>query len=224
MPKAITADRRHEDFDERDARGVFGRVLGWAGRSPKDSAAVFMASAAIAAILINALFLQTGRHPSPLFGMGKPQALSAAGTASPLPRARPPEADRRGADAAAIATRPAPQVSSPSTAPAMQRANVAPTAKPEAGKNEGSKNEGSKSEASRSDPLGDLIAGNRRLSAVQRALADNGYGQVKATGVMNAETKAAIERFERERKLPVTGQVSDRLLREITVVTGRAID
>ena len=45
----------------------------------------------------------------------------------------------------------------------------------------------------------------KRVLSVQRALADFGYGQVAPTGVLGAETKSAIERFERERKLPVTG-------------------
>ena len=63
-----------------------------------------------------------------------------------------------------------------------------------------------------------------RVLAVQRALAEYGYGQVTPNGVVGAETKAAIERFERERKLPVTGQVSDRLARELAAVTGRPLE
>jgi peptidoglycan hydrolase-like protein with peptidoglycan-binding domain len=59
---------------------------------------------------------------------------------------------------------------------------------------------------------------------VQRALAINGYGQLKATGTLGPETQAAIERFERERKMPVTGQISERLLRELSAVTGHQID
>jgi len=62
------------------------------------------------------------------------------------------------------------------------------------------------------------------LVAVQRALADFGYGQLKPNGILGPETRAAIERFERERKLPVTGQISDRLLRELAVVTGRPLE
>ena len=65
---------------------------------------------------------------------------------------------------------------------------------------------------------------SRRVLAVQRALTDFGYGQVKPTGVMSPETKSAIERFERERKLPVTGQISDRLARELAAITGRPIE
>jgi peptidoglycan hydrolase-like protein with peptidoglycan-binding domain len=68
------------------------------------------------------------------------------------------------------------------------------------------------------------IPTSKRVLAVQRALADFGYGQVRPSGVMGAETKAAIERFERERKLPVTGQISERLTRELAAVTGRPLD
>jgi peptidoglycan hydrolase-like protein with peptidoglycan-binding domain len=67
-------------------------------------------------------------------------------------------------------------------------------------------------------------APSKRILSVQRALADFGYGQVAPTGVLGAETKSAIERFERERKLPVTGQISDRLVRELVAVTGRPLE
>jgi peptidoglycan hydrolase-like protein with peptidoglycan-binding domain len=64
----------------------------------------------------------------------------------------------------------------------------------------------------------------KRVLAVQRALADFGYGQVAPNGVLGPETKSAIERFERERKLPITGQISERLTRELAAVTGRPLD
>src|SRR5262249_55952847 len=44
------------------------------------------------------------------------------------------------------------------------------------------------------------------------------------TRTVGVETTTAIERFERERKLPVTGQISDRLLRELAAVTGRPLE
>ena len=79
--------------------------------------------------------------------------------------------------------------------------------------------------AVRGDAIGDLIAGSsRRLLAVQRALGDFGYGPVKATGTPGPDTRAAIEKFERDRKLPVTGQISDRLVRELAAVTGRPLE
>src|SRR6185295_12332095 len=78
--------------------------------------------------------------------------------------------------------------------------------------------------SSRSDPVGDLIVASRRVAAVQRALTEFGYGQLKPTGTVGTETLAAIQKFERDRKMPITGQMSDRLVRELSAVTGRAID
>ena len=48
--------------------------------------------------------------------------------------------------------------------------------------------------------------------------------QIKATGVYDPETRSAIEKFERDRRLPVTGQLSDRLVRELAAMTGRPLE
>jgi peptidoglycan hydrolase-like protein with peptidoglycan-binding domain len=74
------------------------------------------------------------------------------------------------------------------------------------------------------DPIADLIAPTPRVIAVQRALNDYGYGPVKATGVYGSETIAAIQKFERDRKMPVTGQISPRLMRELAALTGRPLE
>ena len=62
------------------------------------------------------------------------------------------------------------------------------------------------------------------MLAVQRALAEAGYGQIKPTGAYGPDTRAAIEKFERERKLPITGQISDRLVRELAALTGGPLE
>ena len=67
-------------------------------------------------------------------------------------------------------------------------------------------------------------ASSNRVIALQRALADYGYGQIKVTGVIDRDTRAVIEQFERERKLPITGQASDRVVRELAAITGRALE
>jgi peptidoglycan hydrolase-like protein with peptidoglycan-binding domain len=67
-------------------------------------------------------------------------------------------------------------------------------------------------------------AASKRVLAIQRALAEYGYGQIKPTGTVDADTKTAIERFERERRLPITGQISDRFTRELAAVTGRPLE
>jgi peptidoglycan hydrolase-like protein with peptidoglycan-binding domain len=76
----------------------------------------------------------------------------------------------------------------------------------------------------RNDAIAEVLAPSKRVLAVQRALAEYGYGQIKPTGVVDADTHAAIERFERERKLPITGQVSDRVARELAAITGRPLE
>jgi peptidoglycan hydrolase-like protein with peptidoglycan-binding domain len=65
---------------------------------------------------------------------------------------------------------------------------------------------------------------SKRVLALQRALADYGYGQIRPTGILDAETQAAIEKFERERRLPVTGQASPRVARELAAMTGRPLE
>jgi len=74
------------------------------------------------------------------------------------------------------------------------------------------------------DPIGDLIAPSKQVVAVQRALSEFGYGQIKPTGVVDPETQSAIQKFERERKLPVTGQLSHRVVRELAAITGRPLE
>jgi len=180
-------------------RGLAMRIL---LHSPKDMIAGVLAFAAVSAIITNALFLQAGRHPSPMFG--SVVALSATGSvsASPLPRPRPVDAMTRSAEPSPADPKPAePKVPDPlanlvksSSAPAVAPSNTA------------------------------QAAGQRRVAAVQRALTEYGYGQLKPTGTVGSDTQAAIQKFERERKIPVTGQVSDRLVRELATVIGRPVE
>jgi len=77
---------------------------------------------------------------------------------------------------------------------------------------------------SHTDPIADLINPPRPLSTVQRALNEYGYGPVKASGVADEATRAAISRFEKDHNLPVTGQVTPRLRRELSAAIGRPLD
>lgn len=78
--------------------------------------------------------------------------------------------------------------------------------------------------ARRNDPIGRLIGMSSRIMAVQRALANYGYGQIKPSGVLDKPTNAAIARFEREHNLPVTGRISDRLVSDLSVLVGHPLD
>jgi hypothetical protein len=184
--------------------------------SPKDTVAGVLAFAAVSAIIANALFLQAGRHPSPMFG-----ASTAA--VSPMPRPRPVEAT------ASVDSKPAepklaePRLAEPKPADPVAspvRSSGAPAAAPPSA----ARPPAPALAATHSEPAANLPPAARRVAAVQRALTEFGYGQLKPTGAIGADTQAAIQKFERERKIAVTGQISDRLVRELATVTGRPIE
>ena len=85
--------------------------------SPKDMVAGALAFAAVIAIVTNALFLQAGRHPAPLFGTVVVMPPVVPTSASPLPRPRPVEADAsvaaRGAESPRNRNRPIPKLPIP---------------------------------------------------------------------------------------------------------------
>ena len=198
---------------ESEQRSLALRILLY---SPKDLVAGAAAFAAVSAIIANAVFMQAGRHPSPMFGaaVNGPVAVSIP----LLPRPRPAEA----------ALKPSglkpPEVRSTELKPAdLVAAPVKPAAAAQPATN-GTRPPAAVPVSSRSDPLADLIIASRRVAAVQRALTEFGYGQLKPTGTVGSDTSAAIQKFERDRKMPVTGQMSERLVRELGTVTGRAID
>lgn len=78
--------------------------------------------------------------------------------------------------------------------------------------------------ASHRDPIAQLIDLSSRVTAVQRALSQSGYGRIKPSGVLDAPTSAAIERFERENKLPATGRISERLVNDLAAKVGHPLE
>lgn len=189
--------------------------------SPRDMIAGFVAFAAVSAIVANALFLQSGPHPAPMFG-----SLVVLPAANPtvmnlLPRPRPAEADTALAEPASteikpVEPKPTEQKMAEPTKAADPLANLvkSTTASISSG--------GPRPPAS--IPVTHTETNPRRVAAVQRVLTEYGYGQLKPTGTVGTDTQAAIQKFERQRKMPVTGQVSDRLMHELAVVIGHPID
>lgn len=167
------------------------------------------ASAALAVgIVLNALAMQEGRHPAPFFRTADaPLTAVMPATTGQAPAMLPPVRP------AALAAAPA----APSAEAARQSRPV-PAQVP--------------APASR-DAIGDILRGggqapaadaNRTVVAGQRALNKLNYGPLKADGLMGAGTRAAIERFERDRKLPVTGEIAGRTARELAAASGMALD
>jgi hypothetical protein len=212
--RAVAVDREPE-------RGLAMRIF---LHSPKDMIAGALAFAAVSAIIANALFLQAGRHPSPMFG-----SVFAMPAASPLPRPRPVEADTSLAEPKLADPRPFESrlfesrlaEQKPVERPAEPKAadqltNLVKATNPQPAV--------SANVLRPPAPIPAAAVGARRVAAVQRTLTEFGYGQLKPTGTVGSDTQAAIQKFERERKLPVTGQMSDRLVRELTVMIGHPID
>ena len=224
MPRRRRRGAKAAAIEVEQERGLVMRIL---LHSPKDMVAGLLAAAAVCAILANALFVQAGRHPSPMFSSVVTLPAPQAAVVSPLPRPRPVElsseppeirpVEARGADPKGDSKKADsrnPDSRSPdSMANLVVKSTGAPTAAP--------------ANAARPPaPIPDTAqsAGARRVAAVQRALTQYGYGQLKPTGAVGADTQAAITKFERDRKLPVTGQMSDRLVKELTAMIGHPID
>jgi hypothetical protein len=197
-------------------RGFAMRIL---LRSPKDVVAGAFAVSTVIAIIANALFLQAGRHPSPMFGSVVAVPAAALAPASPLPRPRPAEADTSLFEPKAAETKPA-DPKAPDPLASLVKATSAPAAAP----SNILRPPAPVPASSRSETIANPSPGSRRVAAVQRALTEYGYGQLKPRGTVSPDTQAAIQKFERERKLQVTGQISDRLVRELIAVTGRPIE
>jgi peptidoglycan hydrolase-like protein with peptidoglycan-binding domain len=62
------------------------------------------------------------------------------------------------------------------------------------------------------------------VAALQRALTRLNYGPLKDDGQFGPGTRAALDRFERDRKLPPRGDNLVRVLRELSQASGVAID
>src|SRR3984957_1781734 len=195
--------------------------------SPKDMVAGVLAFAAVSAIVANALFLQAGRHPAPLFGTVVAMPAVALTPANPLPRPRPVEADAAIAEPKPVEPKVAdpkaadPRVADPRVADPMANLVKATSAAPVV-TSAVPRPPASIPVSAGSDAFAG--AGLRRVAAGQRALTEYGYGQLKPTGTVGSDTQAAIQKFERARKLPVTGQVSERLVRELAATIGHSIE
>jgi peptidoglycan hydrolase-like protein with peptidoglycan-binding domain len=249
---AVAEHGRFADADRSLWRAALHHAF---GRNPRDTIALAVVALAVSAILINALHLQPGPHPAPIFKI-RPRPVASTPPAPSLASLRPPQPPPARADATPPSGRPraeliadiqrelakrnfydgpADGISGPKTDAAIrdfiQAAALKIAAEPTDDLLRALAHSPVKASSARgtvpgrADPIAELIEPSpRRVLAVQRALAEAGYGQIKPTGVFGPETRAAIEKFERERKLPITGQISDRLVRELAALTGEPLE
>jgi peptidoglycan hydrolase-like protein with peptidoglycan-binding domain len=225
-----------------------GRLAAVISQSPREFVGILMATVATFAIFINALFLQHGPHPAPIFAT-RPLLTQPSPIVLPRPHpVAPKAAAETGPHGAAqviadiqraLASRGFYEGSADgiwgakTDAAARDFVQAAGSKiKPEAhdsllrainASNINAKSPAAASDA-RNDPIAHLLAPSARVLAVQRALTDFGYGQIKPTGIYDHDTKAAIEKFERDQQLPVTGEISDSVVRELSAMTGRPLE
>jgi hypothetical protein len=242
--RAATARVDDDEFSGRSVGrlplALLGLFLRTVLRSPRDSLAAGVAGFAAIAILVNALYMQSGPHPAPIFAN------------KPAPVVGPAAAQRKPADARLEVARPRSDtvaeiqrelarhgfydgatdgVYGPKTDTAIrdfeQAAGLRPSAEPNDMLLVSIARSAIKAQPvaiQHNDPIAALLAPSTRIVGVQRALTDFGYGPLKATGLYDTETRAAIERFEKARRRPVTGQINDQLVRDLATLTGRPLE
>jgi hypothetical protein len=158
-------------------------------------------------------------HEAVAHAPAAPEPSPGVAVSTPKAPARSPIAEmiRNGGQPAPAATPPARAVPAPAPVPA------APPATRTAGRDPiaemirmgGGPAPVPPANVGRSDPGDTVLSG-------QRALARLGYS-VKVDGMMGAGTRQAIERFEQDRRLPVTGAFNARTIRELSAASGIAV-
>lgn len=217
-------------------RNVLLRVFQSLRGSGKKLTITLLFGGATAAIAFNAMVLQPARHPAPLFAMvDAARAVSEKGRAPVSTNAAAPARREASAEKAADdkmpaksertvaerpvekTDRPAPKIVQPAPAPA---APIVAAARPPV------RSQGT-------DALGELIRGgvlppapipveaDARLLSIQKNLVRLGFQSGKPDGLMGPGTRTAIEKFERSKKWPVTGEISAQLVRELGTVSAK---
>jgi hypothetical protein len=252
VPSASLRQRRRAEADDEEYdRPAAPRPWWWRTllRRPRDTLAVIVAAGAAIAIVVNGVYLQHGPHPAPIFAIKplpvapsresvgsvqRPHAVTqdagpheaAPAPARPvvveLPRPRPanaPAAPAARKDPIAellaghiLQTSPQPRAQPvhQATLPAQQAAPAAPPAPTPP--------------APIPAPSRSLAQPSRQVLAVQRALSEFGYGQIKPTGVMDDETRTALRQFQGSHNLQVTGELNEQVRRELAGMVGHELN
>lgn len=196
----LLRDDKPSDSRRRGGRGKANKSA-WArlfGGRRRGVAFVSLIALAAIGIPLNALYLQEGRHPAPLFRINPPEASvepkAHVAAPAPLPPARP-----------AIA---APTQAAPVVKPAAARSEPTHTQE-------------------KRDQIGALLDGgapkseeaDKNVLAAQRALVKLGY-VLRPDGVFGSATRQALEKFERDSGLPVKGELTPKIMRQLHARSG----
>ena len=246
------AARREPDFDDlfvaakrrRKARrgGLLQRI---GGRRIADILAASVAVAAALLVFVNALSMQRAPHQGPVPAQTSTETAAKRATSpapamtAPIPPARPDTGNRRtrsdmmldvqrelasrGYYDGAVDGQSGPRISQ-AIRGFEQTNGLKATGEPSDALLEKIRKASARSDITGSiQPTSKATSGSSIVS-VQRALARYGYGPVRLNGEMDKDTRAAVERFERDRNLPATGEISERLVRELAAFSGASLD
>jgi hypothetical protein len=234
--REVLAARSGRDFTSVSApryrrarsRPSLGRlVLAFVVRRPGRLFGGLLFAAIAAFISVNALTMQPAPHPAPLFGKGERDA--AARQTAPTGRSVESAPRRYTTQPAVPGSAAAPRAPA---APMTIDDVLAPVPPSRPGTQDRSVSETSSIPR---DPIGELIRSGSpqvaiapepdlRLMAAQRALTKLGYGPLTDDGLFGPMTRNAIERFEREQGLEVTGLLVPQTIRALSVRSGVDID
>ena len=152
-------------------------------------------------VVVNAVVLQHERHPAPLFHSDPPATTPAAAVAAPTaaPSPDPQPAPAAATQSSRLDEAPTPIARPPATAAAPPK---------------------------KADSIGDLLRnggasdGGKDLAVAQHALIKLGY-TLDADGVMGADTLRALHEFEKSHSLPVSSEITPRLLAKLNAAAAR---
>ena len=207
---------------KRSGGGVFSRLT----KKPMRILALVVIAGVLVGIGLNATLFQTARHPAPLFAGAPGAPVKPATAQQAAPQALAALAPRRAEPVTTAVPAPAPR---PVTAQQAARPPAAPA------------REATDAAAKKNDPIAALLrssdsaptptlaaqssnapTANAKIVAAQRALQKVGF-VVKPDGVFSPATRQALEKFESDRSLPITGKLAGRTLKELSAQSGIAI-
>jgi peptidoglycan hydrolase-like protein with peptidoglycan-binding domain len=216
---------------------------------PREFVAIVMAIAATIAIFVNALFLQHGPHPAPIFAT---RPLMRSVIMPPKRAAAPVPLDSHGKLVANIQQALTAKGFYDGAIDGLWGAKTDSAVRDflrASGSNAGVEASDTLLNAIRAsaaranqtvappanDPIARLLkpsapaatpapAPDTRVRAVQRVLAEFGYGQIQPTGLIDTNTKVAIEKFQREHAMAPTGEVTDKLVQALGAMAGHPLE
>ncbi|MGX1306867.1 peptidoglycan hydrolase-like protein with peptidoglycan-binding domain [Amorphus suaedae] len=240
--------RRTKEPDEEEAIGLAGRAAAAVRARPKAVLLTLASVFSLTAISVNALYLQPGKHPAPMFSHqpAPVRTASLSDDVAPAPATLPATSagqDRETAPApppdnmvAAIQTALKARglysdavdgAMGPATRAAIsayeQKMGLDVTGAPSLGLLASLSGPATKppSAPSSTASQGSSTPSRAVVQRLQKALVAAGYGPITVDGLYGSETAGAIRRYQLDHGMSVNGNVSDPLLAKLGVVAGQ---